>query len=360
MNDEQDAAVELSDLVEKEAAPWESDYKYAMRPQYGAFLKENKWSDELWNLFVRYNASDIRFFDLTEEDLLRDATYMDFENESTLRRLRTGAEWEPKIPSDDTVIRRYMKFDRFIDLIDNGGFWMSNISEFSDQFEASFPEPSVNARQQFVDASSDLSQTQDQLTYGIKKQRERDIHTYVNCWRVGEEESSVFWDAYIGDEDGLAVQTTIGDLREHTSHETWEGYIDILISEGQTAAMREFSKVLIGEVEYLDYDSEPISHSLLSPARFFHKRHAFQDEQEFRLIRTPIPLTSTKDLPEPKDHLVLNADLEQLIDKVVLAPDSSDRFKSVAEKSIQNFLGIPVEKSPLSHDPDSVNLPNYG
>jgi len=359
MNKEQDDDVEFSDLVEKEVMPGESDYTYAMRPQYGRFLKENKWSDELWNLFVRYNASDIRFFNLTEEDLLRNATYLNFKDELTLRRLKIGAEWEPTIPSDDTVIRRYLTFDRFVDLIDNGGFWMSNIFEFPDQFEASFPEPSVNARQQFVDAASDLSQSKDQLTYGIKKQRERDVHTYVNCWRVGEEESSVFWDAYIGDEDGLAIQTTIGDLRDHINNKTWGGYIDILISEGHTAAMREFSKVLIGEVEYLDYDSEPISHSLLSPARFFHKRHAFRDEQEFRLVRTPIPLTSTEDLPEPRDNLILDANLKKLIDKVVLAPDSSDKFRNIAKRSIENFLGIPVEKSPLSQDPDSVNLPNY-
>mgnify|MGYP000625111094 CR=1 FL=1 len=355
MGDEDRQVLEFSEIADADESPWEDDYKTSMRPIMAGFAKEHIWDDEIWDLFIRANINEIRFHKLDGDDLLRKASYVDFDDEEMIYRLKTAAEWEPDIPTDDTVIRRFLSFDRFIDLIDNDGFWLSNIKNFNDDFEASFPNPSVNRSQMFVNFAKERG-VENQVSYGVKQRRIRDNHTYVNCWRIGEDESSVFWDAYIGDDEGLAIQTTVGDLCDGISEPVWEGYIDILLRKGVTEAIKEFSKVLLGEVEYLDYESEPISNSLMSPARFFHKRYGFKDEQEFRLIKKPLPLTSVEELPEPKKGIILKGNLQEIINKIILPPNPSESYEMLVREVSEEWLNIPVEDSSLTQNPNKVDM----
>lgn len=102
-------------------------------------------------------------------------------------------------------------------------------------------------------------------------------HSLVNCWRVGAEggysESAVFWDAYVPDGMGVAIGTTLGQLREQ------------LVPFGKKLNKemdRQFeTSLMIGEVNYIDFEVAHITYPF--PSRLFFKRDAFTEEREFRI-----------------------------------------------------------------------------
>lgn len=291
------------------------------------------------------------------------------------KRLAIHSEWEPHIPSDDTVIRRYLTFDRFESLLDESGLWFSRPDGFSDRFEATLPQPNADLRNAVKPESQRKT---GELGHNEKMRTRRDNKTYINCWRIGEDESAVFWDAYVGDELGLAVETTVGDFRRAIEMEVSDGYIEqyqqYVRSTGKdrSKALEEvyeqLSKLQIGEVEYVDYDRTPIPGSQLSYSRYFHKRNAFKDEREFRAVfedETALTpeiggldgsqlhgLLTGQEMHMADSGQYVSVDIKPLINKVVLVPNSTKGLQKSVKQTLQEYgLNVPVTKSRLDEEP---------
>jgi len=273
------------------------------------------------------------------------------------------------------VIRRYLTCDRFESLLDESGLWFSRPDGFSDQFEATLPQPNADLR----NAVKHGSQSSDgELGHNEKMRTRRDKKTYINCWRIGEDESAVFWDAYIGDESGLAVETTVGDFRRAIEMEVSDGYVEqyqqYVRSAGKDRSKaledvyEQLSKLQIGEVEYVDYNETSIPGSQLSYSRYFHKRNAFEDEREFRAVfedKTVLTpevegldggqlhgLLTGEEMHVAESGQYVSIDVNCLVKRVVLAPDSTKEFRESVKQTLQEYgLDIPVTKSRLDEEP---------
>lgn len=344
--------------------------------------------EELRTVLERIYAAAVadELLDETDRDLLRRAFPGNDDVENVLfavkndlagqrKRWTIHSEWDPEIPGDNTVMRRYLSFDRFEALLKSAGLWFSRIDGFSDQFEATLPKPNANLRDAVKRWSGRDSTETD---HNERMRNRRDEKTYINCWRLGEDESAVFWNAYVGDEYGLAVETTVGDFREAIGMDVSDGYVDLyrdyVRSKGSERVERqeqmydELAKLQIGAVEYVDYDEAAVPGSMFSYSRYFHKRNAFEDEREFRAVfEDSTALTPEREgydsiqlhglltgagmrTAEPGQYV--SVDTDRLVTGVVLAPGSSESFRKLVELTLQEYeLDVPVTRSRLDETP---------
>lgn len=248
------------------------------------------------------------------------------------------AEWAPEQPDENEVIRRYRTFDRFISILSKEKLWFSNVDGFSDSFEGTLPDKNTTLERGL--GSWDHRRN--------RRQRENE-HTYINCWRRGKNESAVFWDAYVGESPGLAIQTTVEDLRNSIELPVAKPYIDHYTDEkGSIEEVGEFSdeykqeleKVQLGNVEYIDFEEDKVPMSMHSYTRFFHKRGGFHHEKEFRAV--------FEDRRDPNKAKPVSVDLDKLINSVILKPGISDEHAAIVEILFDNLnIDAPVVFSEL-------------
>ena len=311
----------------------------------GHLAKKHIWSEEDWDLVQRY------FSYLSEDELLMNSDLITSYLENQHDQMMANSAWEPDIPHEETTIRRYLDLDEFILLLKNSQLWFSQSDVFEDEYEGAFPHPHID-RQEQIDQQRIDELDLPQETIDFEKRSTNQLlerankSTYINCWRWGDDESAVFWNAYIGDDLGVAVETTIGQFIQSIDMRVSTGHVDIemlmervkrkfghgqLHYDLEDLLILELSKLQIGKVEYLDYSNDPMPNTEFS--RFFHKRNAFSDEQEFRaLFRQNTP----KQIKEDSKGIGVSIDPEKLINKVWLKPNSPNWFEDVVEHVVDN------------------------
>lgn len=226
----------------------------------------------------------------------------------------------------DEILWRYMSFRKFIWLLEYKLLYQTCVSRFKDPFEGSLP---INTKKEFEKQykiwypNSDLKRIEKMRKYLRKT-------SYASCWCLRESESEAFWNIYCKENDGIAIKTTYGKLEEYASSK-----IDI-----------------IGKVEYINYNTD--SFELWSPATpFMHKREAFDFESEVRIITVYIP-EDEKFISTFPEKMLIKIPIEQLIDKIVIHPYSSEHYIDFIKSTIGKYSSDLVEKvreSKLVADP---------
>lgn len=228
----------------------------------------------------------------------------------------------PEIPSnpkgEPVTVRRYFSIPKFNSLL-RSGIWFSRLDKFSDDYEGRVSDKTVRARYdkweylEFEDDPPpfDLRDMDDAKDEIVRKQ------SFVSCWRYGGEESAVFWDAYIDGHDGVAIETNLDNLQsilEDTDRD-----------------------VLLGKVNYKRYKGSTEQFAADVIDRIFHKRHAFGDEQELRLLARKqiqgfnVNYKGGKKFEvdiEAEPGFNLQVDPNELIEKIILPPGVSERHIS--------------------------------
>jgi hypothetical protein len=241
-------------------------------------------------------------------------------------------------PPDDTKLWRYLDLSHFLWLLVNRSLYFANVLEFSDKWEGHlsastiewikrwvqetlsghFPPPELSENQQGVIAVLAESMKAIQRKYG------------VCCWHKNQVESVAMWKLYTEGKDGVALQTTIGRLKECLSEEARPIYV---------ASVRYGYEAIEGASDEPD---------LLLPIAT--KRRSFEHESEVRLI-----LEVVSDL-EPATSLsgtVVGIDLNTLIEKIVVSPDYPDWAIPSLQASVNAAgLAVQVEKSDLLRSPN--------
>ena len=221
------------------------------------------------------------------------------------------------LPEDnDTIVWKYLDLSKFLDMLLSRQLFMSRSDKFEDQYEGTFSEPT------FEEIKKIAANNPKFLDY-YKSHREKVV---ISSWHINEYESFAMWQIFTKNNEGLAIQSTIGRLKEALQPER---------------AIEQY----IGNVNYIDYKKEYIPFDdLFFP--FLFKRKSFQYEREVRIISDTSDTAITIN-----DGIKINVDISQLIDKIYIHPKSENWYKNLVIELVSKLgFDIAIEKSDLESD----------
>lgn len=222
-----------------------------------------------------------------------------------------------KLPENpETIVWKYLDLSKFLDLLLSQKMFMSRSDKFEDQYEGTFSEPT------FEEIKKIAANNPRFLDY-YKQHREKVV---ISSWHINEYESFAMWQIFTKNNEGLAIQSTVGKLKK------------ALIPE------RNFEQ-FIGEVNYIDYKKEyiPFDDAFFP---FLFKRKSFQYEREVRII-TDVSTTSHS----INDGLKIHIDINSLIEKVYIHPKSENWYKKLVIELVSKLgFDFEIEKSDLESD----------
>jgi hypothetical protein len=134
------------------------------------------------------------------------------------------------------------------------------------------------------------------------------------------------WQIFTQKNEGLAIQSTLGRIRE--------ALIPEIIHEQH-----------IGEVNYIDYKKEyiPFDNTFFP---FLFKRKSFQYEREIRIITDVTSQNLTID-----NGLKIDIDISRLIEKIYIHPKSENWYKNLIIELVKRLgFDFEIEKSDLESD----------
>ncbi len=222
-----------------------------------------------------------------------------------------------KLPENpDTVVWKYLDLSKFLDILLSGKMFMSRSDKFEDQYEGTFSEPTFEEIKK-------ISQNNPKFLDYYKSHRENVV---VSSWHANESESFAMWQIFTKNNEGLAIQSTIGRLKEALQKE------------------RHFEQY-IGEVNYIDYKKEyiPFDDAFFP---FLFKRKSFQYEKEIRVISDV-----TSHNFSINDGLKIHVDINTLIEKIYIHPKSENWYKKLVIELVERLgFDFEIEKSDLESD----------
>jgi hypothetical protein len=242
--------------------------------------------------------------------------------------------------SDDTVIWRYFKFDRFVDVLETHSLWFSRPFKFDDRWEGLFPPSYIRRTRQYADAAGIPFEEFDR-DFRTRRLRHQYGH-FVNCWHMSDHESDAMWRLYARARRGIAIRSTVGDVKE---------------------CLRAHNS---GKVIYYDPSHDVRSAGMVGPHDILFKRNAFSCEQEYRFWFDDDELSNEieagkklrkKDLSPGRR--VDTGDMGRLIQKIVVAPGASEQFiedlRGACVEYRKRWLWTRIERSYSDRMWDSFN-----
>lgn len=221
------------------------------------------------------------------------------------------------LPDDEEIIVwKYLDLSKFLDMLLSKRLFMSRSDKFEDQYEGTFSEPTYEEIKKIAANNPKF------LDY-YKSHRENVV---ISSWHINEYESFAMWQIFTKNNEGLAIQSTIGRLK------------NALHSEKRTEQH-------IGQVNYIDYKKEyiPFDDTFFP---FLFKRKSFQYEREIRIISDV-----TSDNLKINDGLKIDVDINQLIERIYIHPKSENWYKNLVIELVEKLgFGFTIEKSDLESD----------
>jgi len=209
--------------------------------------------------------------------------------------------------ADETIIWRYMPFERFVNILETHQIWFSRPFKFDDRWEGLFPPSYVRRTRQYA-AEHGVPYEEFDLDFRRRLQRHRYAH-FVNCWHMGEHESDGMWRLYARDQKAIAISSTVGDATE---------------------CIRPHGA---GQVIYYDPSHDILSPSIFGAHDILFKREAFRWEGEYRFWFDDDELLDRIEEGEEIDEATLTPgklvdfdDMAKLIQRIVVAPGVPAKF----------------------------------
>jgi hypothetical protein len=221
-----------------------------------------------------------------------------------------------KLPDPDTIVWKYLDLSKFLDLLLRRQLFMSRSDKFEDQYEGTFSEPTY-------EELIKIAKNNPEFLNNYKSHRENVV---ISSWHINEYESYAMWQIFTKNQEGLAIQSTIGRLQESMAPET------------------EYEQH-IGEVEYIDYKKEyiPFDNNFFP---FLFKRKSFQYEREVRIISDLTKYNLTIN-----EGVKTDVDINKLIEKIYIHPKSQNWYKNLVIQLMQQLgFDFSIEKSDLESD----------
>lgn len=205
--------------------------------------------------------------------------------------------WEGDL-DDATQLWRYVKIERFYDLIKTNQIYFASARQFDDPYEGAISVVAFGEEHDRFD---------DRARIGHDAFEELRRLTKVSCWHMSESENDAMWQLYASKDKGVAICTDIGRLKA--------GLLPYRIKP-------EFGEEvpLCGEIRYVDLLREKLEINMQK--RFFYKHNAFAWESEYRVM---ITLRSAEEygVKVPRDGILVPIDCKQVISNIVIGPNVS-------------------------------------
>ena len=221
------------------------------------------------------------------------------------------------LPDDDNIIVwKYLDLSKFLEMLLSNRLFMSRSDKFEDQYEGTFSEPTYEEIKKIAANNPKF------LNY-YKKHREKVV---ISSWHINEYESFAMWQIFTKNNEGLAIQSTVGRLKK------------ALATERKTIQH-------IGQVNYIDYKKEliPFDDSFFP---FLFKRKSFQYEREVRII-SDVSLDNLK----INEGLKIDVNIDQLIERIYIHPKSENWYKNLVIELVEKLgFDFTIEKSDLESD----------
>ncbi len=238
-------------------------------------------------------------------------------------------------------IWRYMDFTKFVSMLHSESLFFCRADKLSDPFEGSYTALSIhrfeeNARRTakiFENNPDAMKNLLDSISGMPGYRRQHREQTAINCWHRNERESAAMWSLYLKSDEGIAVTSTYARLCDSVRESS--------------------SRVFIGTVSYIDYETEAFADTgnMFSP--YLHKRKSFEHEKELRAV-VQVDVTDSKQESEPWSErgVAIRADLDTLVEAVYIAPSAPEWFASIISATIAQFgRSFRVVHSDLSKEP---------
>lgn len=223
-------------------------------------------------------------------------------------------------PNDKAMIWRYMSFGKFQSLVEEKILYFCSIDTLKreDPYEGSY-----YASKFF----NDIDSSEAKRVVGEVNQCGPPMT--VNCWYLSENESMAMWRIYAKDKKGVAIQSTVGRLKK--------------------ALRINDEEILIGKIKYTDDPiDDPANYTIDKFSCITTKRKCFDFEKELRAFVWYAD--NNKRIQDGSLRLPVEVDV--LIDRILLAPTSSDEMCSKVKKLLADHrVDIPIEVSSLLVNP---------
>lgn len=250
----------------------------------------------------------------------------------------------------DAHVWRYLNFPKFISLITYQALWFAKLNILQDQFEGTLPSATKEEMHQNNQQWKPVFNTPEfhrQIDNwpddNVRSGREL---TVVNCWFLDEAESKDMWANYVGNNEGVAICSSIRRLSSSVN------------------AYPEFS--LIGKVKYVEFNNHLMGmyEAHQADERALLKDKRYQLEQEVRIVtmnlKTPwclnmngTPLSKEEYTGKNMNNfenkgLYITVNLQTLIESVVLAPGAGEWFELLVKQILKlSNINCPVTRSAI-------------
>ncbi|MCR5863159.1 hypothetical protein LRS05_13940 [Flavobacterium sp. J372] len=221
-----------------------------------------------------------------------------------------------QLPDADVVVWKYLDLSKFLDMLLCRKMFMARSDKFEDQYEGTFSEPTFEELKRIAADKPEFLDT-------YKNMRKNVV---VSSWHINTYESYAMWQIFTKNNEGLAIQSTVGRLQ-------------------QALAPEQKYEQHIGAVKYIDYKKEyiPFDDDFFP---FLFKRKSFQYEREVRIISN-----LTKYDLNINEGVKIDVDINTLIERIYIHPKSENWYKNLVIQLMQQLgFDFIIEKSDLESD----------
>ena len=181
-------------------------------------------------------------------------------------------------PGDESILWRYMNFEQFVSILATGSLFFTRVDKFDDPFEGFKPPLMTYIYELTINRAEDTEKAG--LESAVKAMENWRKYVMCNCWHQNQEESMAMWEKYQMRNSGIAIKTTMKNLKKSLSDE-----LDVFIGQIRYSSPETY------ETKYtFDYVSANLSDEKPIYFPYFYKRKAFEYEHEVRLIIDARPL----------------------------------------------------------------------
>ncbi|WLD13215.1 DUF2971 domain-containing protein [Planctellipticum variicoloris] len=221
-----------------------------------------------------------------------------------------------EIPPDETVIWRYLSFDKFMSMMTTRTLWFSHPAKFDDKWEGWYPFMKLPAESEWS-SEDEHRRVRQRIAEGHDRNRDQVL---INCWQKAEHESSIMWRAYTPQGQGVAIRSTVGAFKK--------------------ALDDAVENVHFGNVRYVDYSTDLAERWKRMPI-FYVKQPQFEGESEFRATISRFSASNPGQIPswdvtKVHDGIGVKVDLQKLLEGVVISPGCWNRWHTIIELAVQH------------------------
>ena len=258
-------------------------------------------------------------------------------------------------PNHEDTLWRYMSFEQFVNMLNDKSLFYTRAHKFEDPFEGFIPQWMKDAYKLSIEKYA----PKDHVEGIIKINEIRHKYVMCNCWHQNKDESMAMWEKYRMRNSGIAIKTTMGNLKNSVSDA-----IDFFIGKIEYLSRKTY------EERYVRKYSESTADEKWLYLPYFHKRTSFEYEHEVRLIldittfvddvlktQPPEAVLDSKDIefnfPDIDDQgRPYNVDVNALIDEVIISPYAEDWIEQTVRSVVHKYgFNFEVNPSTLLYDP---------